>query len=287
MAVAETAGRAEVVQRLKAAVAARERERRRREHAVILTGRVLIVLGLLASWEALSGRVLDPFFVSSPSRIARAFVDLLLHHELLVHAQYTTIETLAGFATGSAAGIALAFLLTSLGRLYEMTEPILVALYGIPRTALAPLFIMWFGIGITSKIVIAALFVFFVVFMNTVAGIRGTSPQMVDLVRLMGASGGDVLVKVVLPSALPYILTALRIVVPTAMIGAIVGEFISAQRGLGFLISRSTFEFSTHAAFAGIFALMVVVVVMNAAIGAVERPLMRWRPQQRISGNGG
>jgi NitT/TauT family transport system permease protein len=281
------ASRREVVQELMAAEAARERERRRRERTVILTGRVGIVLGLLASWEALSGRVLDPFFVSSPTRIARAFLDLLLHHELLVHAQYTVIETLAGFAFGSAAAIILAFLVTSFGRLYEMTEPILVALYGIPRTALAPLFIMWFGIGITSKIVIAALFVFFVVFMNTVAGIRGTSSQLVDLVRLMGAAAGEVLLKVVLPSAMPYILTALRIAVPTAMIGAIVGEFISAQRGLGFLISRSTFEFSTDAAFAGIFALMVVVVLMNAAIGAVERPLMRWRPQQRVPGNGG
>jgi NitT/TauT family transport system permease protein len=274
------------LQQLTITVADRERERRRRTQLVVLVGRVLIVAGLLVSWELLSGRVLDPFFVSSPTRVYRAFVHLLLEEDLLVHAQYTTIETVAGFLIGSAAGILLAFLLTSLGRLYEMTEPIIVALYGIPRTALAPLFIMWFGIGITSKIVIAALFVFFVVFMNTVAGIRGASPQLVDLVRLMGANGGDVLVKVIMPSAMPYILTALRIVVPTAMIGAIVGEFISAQRGLGFLISRSTFEFSTHAAFAGIFALMVVVVLMNAAIGYIERPLMRWRPQRLASGDG-
>ncbi|MBM3451174.1 MAG: ABC transporter permease [Armatimonadetes bacterium] len=275
------------LQSLKAQVASRELRRRRAETRAIWGGRVAIVAGTLLLWELLSGRVIDPFFVSSPSRVYAAFLQLLFEQELLVHAWYTTLATLGGFFFGSITAIVLAFLVTSVNRLYETTEPLLAALYGIPRTALAPLFIMWFGIGITSKIVIAALFVFFVVFINTVSGIRGTGPQLINLARLMGARDRDVLLKVVLPSAMPYILTALRIVVPTAMIGAIVGEFISAQRGLGFLISRATFEFSTHAAFAGIFVLMLVVVAMNAVIGWIERPLLRWRPRSNVGSSEG
>lgn len=280
-------GSAGRTQALKRRVALQAQRQHRRDAIVIQTGRLLIVAGSIVSWQLLSGRVLDPFFVSSPTKIYRAFMELLLEENLLEHAQYTTIAAVSGFFIGSAAAIVSGFLLTSSGRLYGMVEPIMVALYGIPKSALAPLFIMWFGIGITSKIIIAAIFVYFVVLMNTVSGIRGASPQLIDLVRLMGARNGDVLLKVVLPTAMPFILTALRIVVPLAMIGTIVGELISAQKGLGFLISRSTFEFSTHAAFAGIFTLMVVVVLMNAAIGYIERPLMRWRPQQDVRGGEG
>ena len=258
-----------------AGAAALDRRRARRR---LLAGRLALLLASLGLWEALSGRVLDPFFFSSPSRVLAALRRLVLEDELLWHAQLTTIEAVGGYILGSVTGVLLAFLVTTWGQLYKVVEPFVLALNGIPRIALAPLFIMWFGIGITPKIVIAALLVFFIVFMNTVSGIQSASPQLIDLARLMGASRLDVLGKIVLPSALPFIITSLRIVVPAAMIGAIVGEFISAQKGLGFMINRASFEYQTGAAFAGIAVLLAVVVILNAILSLVEGRLLRWRP---------
>jgi NitT/TauT family transport system permease protein len=256
-----------------AAAGAARRARRR-----LLAGRLALLLALLGLWEALSGRLLDPFFVSSPRKILAALYLMVLEDELLWHAQLTTVEAVGGYLVGSAVGVLLAFAATNWGQLYKIVEPFVLALNGIPRIALAPLFIMWFGLGLTPKIVIAGLLVFFIVFMNTVSGIQSASPQLIDLARLMGAGRMDVLRKIVLPSALPFILTSLRIVVPTAMIGAIVGEFISAQKGLGFVINRASFEYQTGAAFAGIAVLLAVVVVLNALVSLVEARLMRWRP---------
>jgi NitT/TauT family transport system permease protein len=263
-----------------AGAAALERRRARRR---LLAGRLTLLAVGLGLWELLSGRVLDPFFFSSPTRIASALRRLFLEDELLWHAQLTTVEAVGGYVLGSFVGVLLAFIVTTWGQLYKVVEPFVLALNGIPRIALAPLFIMWFGIGITPKIVIAALLVFFIVFMNTVSGIQSASPQLIDLARLMGASRMDVLGKIVLPSALPFIITSLRIVVPTAMIGAIVGEFISAQKGLGFLINRASFEYQTGAAFAGIAVLLAVVVVLNAILSLVESRLMRWQPRGALA----
>lgn len=268
------------VEMLKSDVRARAKQHRRLRATRLFVGRFVTVLGLLISWEFLSGRVLDPFFVSSPLRIYAAFLRLLLEDDLILHAQYTVIETLLGFVIGAVLAVLAAFLLSFSRILYEIVEPIIIGLYAIPRVALAPLFIMWFGIGITSKVIIAAIFVFFIVFMNTVTGIRSATPELVNITRLMGARNSDVLLKIVLPSAMPYILAALRMSVPMAMIGAIIGEFISAQKGLGFLISRSTFELSTHASFAGIAVLVVVVALMNTALGYLERYILRWQPQR-------
>jgi NitT/TauT family transport system permease protein len=266
----------EQLRRQVAGAASLERQRARRR---LLAGRLALLAVCLGLWELLSGRVLDPFFFSSPTRVASALRRLTLEDELLWHAQLTTVEALGGYFLGSMVGVLLAFIVTTWGQIYKVVEPFVLALNGIPRIALAPLFIMWFGIGITPKIVIAALLVFFIVFMNTVSGIQSASPQLIDLARLMGAGRMDVLGKIVLPSALPFIITSLRIVVPTAMIGAIVGEFISAQKGLGFLINRASFEYQTGAAFAGIAVLLAVVVVLNAILSLVESRLMRWQPR--------
>ncbi len=266
----------EALKRQVAEAAARGRRRARRR---LLAGRVALLAVCLGLWELLSGRVLDPFFFSSPIRVLAALRRLVLEDDLLWHAQLTTVEAVSGYIVGSIAGVLLAFIVTTWGQLYKVVEPFVLALNGIPRIALAPLFIMWFGIGITPKIVIAALLVFFIVFMNTVSGIQGASPQLIDLARLMGAGRLDVLRKIVLPSALPFIITSLRIVVPTAMIGAIVGEFISAQKGLGFMINRASFEYQTGAAFAGIAVLLAVVVILNTVLSLVEARLLRWQPR--------
>lgn len=256
-----------------------EISRQHREQRRTAIGRVLFAIALLSAWELASGRLLDEFFTSRPSAIAAAFWGMLTREQLLYHLQFTVTEALAGYILGAAAGLACGFLLARLEFVYRIVEPFVVAFYGIPRIALAPLFILWFGIGIASKIAVAAVMVFFIVFINTIAGIRATPPQFLQIARVMGASEWDLMRKVVFPAATPFIIAALQITVPQAMIGAIVGEFISANRGVGHLINRAAGFLDTPGLFAGIVALLMIVLLMNHAITALGNHLMRWNPR--------
>lgn len=265
--------------RLLRQVEAQERTRQQAERRSLLLGRVAFGIGLLAVWEAASGRILDQFFVSKPTDIAAALWTMLTKEELLYHLRFTVIEALAGYAIGAGSGLMFGFALGRLDFVYRVVEPFVVAFYGIPRIALAPLFILWLGIGITSKIAVAAVLVFFIVLINTIAGIRSAPPQFLQVARVMGASEWDLVRKVIFPAATPFIIAALQITVPQAMIGAIVGEFIASNRGVGFLIDRAAGLLDTPALFAGIFALLVVVLAMNQAITSLGNHLMRWNPK--------
>lgn len=265
--------------RLLRQVEAEERTRQQAERRNILFGRVAFGIGLLAVWEAASGRILDQFFVSKPTDIAAALWAMLMKEALLYHLRFTAIEALAGYAIGAGTGLVLGFALARLDLVYRIVEPFVIAAYGIPRIALAPLFILWFGIGISSKIAVAAILVFFIVFINTIAGIRSAPLQLLQVARVMGASEWDLVRKIVFPAATPFIIAALQITVPQAMIGAIVGEFISSNRGVGFLIDRAAGFLDTPGLFAGIFALLVVVLAMNQAVTSLGNHLMRWNPR--------
>ncbi len=259
------------------ATVAQESRRRRHGRRFLMGTRVVVVLGILAAWELASGPLVNPVFASSPSAIFVELVEGFTERNLLWHAQVTALEAFLGFIIGSVVAIGLALLLVTLPRVYAVIEPIVLAVYGIPKIALAPLFIVWFGLGITSKVAISGFMVFFIVFMSTIAALSRTNPRVVQIARMMGASQRDLLWKVRLPAASPYILTALKIVVPTAMIGAVVGEFISSQRGLGFWITRATLSFNTASAFAGIIVLMTLVLTLNAIVNFADRRLLPWR----------
>ncbi len=265
-----------LVRQVEAREARRERQARRRT----TLGRLAFAAALLLGWEFASGSLVDQFFVSKPSRIAASFWAMLTREGLLYHLQFTIVEALAGYAVGAAAGLACGFVLARSELVYRIVEPFVVAFYGIPRIALAPLFILWFGIGIASKLAVAAVMVFFIVLINTIAGIRSAPPQLVQVARVMGASEWDLVRKVIFPAATPFIVAALQITVPQAMIGAIVGEFISSNRGVGHLISRAAGWLDTPGLFAGIFALLVVVLLMNFGVTALGNYLMRWNPKR-------
>jgi len=257
----------------------RETDRARRERRATLLGRLAFAALFFAVWEIASGRVVEAFFVSRPSAIVASLWAMLSREALLYHLQFTIVEATVGYVIGAVAGLALGFLLARLDAVYRIIEPFVVAFYGIPRIALAPLFILWFGIGISSKIAVAAIMVFFIVFINTIAGVRAAPPQLLQVARVMGASEWDLVRKVIFPAATPFIIAGLQITVPQAMIGAIVGEFISSNRGVGHLISRAAGWLDTPGLFAGIFTLLVVVMVMNVGIGLLGGYLMRWNPK--------
>jgi len=253
--------------------------RRRRDRRNTAIGRLLFAAAFFAAWELSSGRIVDQFFVSKPSAIAASWWAMLTKESLLYHLQFTIVEALAGYLIGAVAGLIFGFALARSELVYRIVEPFVVGFYGIPRIALAPLFILWFGIGISSKIAVAAVMVFFIVFINTIAGIRAAPPQLLQVARVMGASEWDLVRKVIFPAATPFIIAALQITVPQAMIGAIVGEFISSNRGVGHLLSRAAGWLDTPGLFAGIFTLLVVVLLMNLGITSLGNHLMRWNPK--------
>jgi NitT/TauT family transport system permease protein len=252
-------------------------ERKRR--VTTISSRIGLTIAIFLGWEFLSGRYVDEFFVSKPSDIIYQLYLLAVEGRLIYHLTFTLQEAVYGYLIGIGSGIFLGVICGRYDILYRMVEPFVVAMYGIPRIALAPLFILWFGLGILAKIVISAVLVFFIIFMNTVTGIRNVDPQLLEVVTVMGASERQKMWKVILPAAAPFIITSMRVCVPLAMIGAIVGEFISTNRGIGYLLTEAAGAFETGMLFAGIFILLAVVMAMNFCINLLESKLTRWKPK--------
>ncbi len=255
-----------------------EAEERRARWRLMLT-RLVLAVALLGLWEYGTGRWFEPFWFSSPLRIARHFVGWA-QGNLLEHLVVTLRETFVGYTAGTLAGIMIGALLARLEFLGKVLDPFILAANGIPRIALAPLFIIWFGIGEPSKMVLASLLSFFLCFYATLSGLRSVDPAHLAIARVMGANERQTFLKVVLPAASPWIITAMKVSVPFALVGAIVGEFMAATAGLGYMIQLYTAQFDTTGAVTGIFVLMVVVIVFNTVLNRLEAHVLRWRPQR-------
>src|SRR5688572_717112 len=237
----------------------------------------LLVGGLLiAAWQVSSGRLVKEMFVSTPTAVAREVVDLFVSGAIWVHLETTLVEFAVGYLVGGLAGIALGLVLGRSAFVSAVAQPYIMAFYSIPKVALAPLFIIWFGIGINSKIAMVASFTMFLVFVNTFFAIRSINEHYVNLARLMGASRVAILRRILFPSAAPGILLGLRTSIPYGMIGAVVGEFMASNRGLGFLIYSKSQLFDAAGMFAAILVLVAVVVGLTQVVEALERRIVRW-----------
>ena len=241
--------------------------------------RFVIIGGFLLLWEIASGRWIEPFLISSPSRIFWSLIACFRDGDLVQHTWVTFEEIAIGFPVGAISGIALGYAFGRSRVLAEIFQPIIVALNGIPRTALAPLFIVWLGIGLWSKVGVVFLLTFFLNFFNTYTGMRQMDHEYVDLASLMGVRGWKLSFKVIFPAISPYVFTGIRTSIPFAAIGAIVGEFVAATEGVGFFIRMSAGIFKTADVFVGIIVLMIMVVVMDKIAGAIEKRALRWQTQ--------
>ena len=241
--------------------------------------RVAIIGGFFLLWEIASGRWVEPFLISSPSRIFSSLIAGFRDGDLLQHTWVTFEEIAIGYPLGAIAGIALGYWFGRSRMLAEIFEPIIIALNGIPRTALAQLFIVWLGIGIWSKVGVVFLLTFFLNFFNTYTGMRQMDQEYVDLARLMRVRGLKLTFRVILPAISPYVFTGIRTSIPFSVIGAIVGEFIAATDGIGFFIRLSAGIFRTADVFVGIIVLMVMVIIMDKIAGLVEKRVLRWQTQ--------
>ncbi len=243
----------------------------------MLVYQAVLGIGILAAWQLISGRLVKEIFVSSPVLVAERLVELFFTGEIWLHLQVTMVEFGMGYLIGAVGGVVLGVGLARTQFLAGVLEPYFMAFYSIPRVALAPLFIIWLGIDISPKIAISAVSAFFLVFVNSFAGIRNINEELVNLALLMGATRSVVIRRVLLPSAAPEILLGLRSSVPYAMIGAVIGEFIASNRGLGWLMLRSSQLFDTSTLFAAILVNVGLVIAVTQALTAIQRRLIRWQ----------
>jgi NitT/TauT family transport system permease protein len=240
--------------------------------------RVVIFALILGLWQLASGRWLPDYMVSSPSQVATRLWDLVAGTApgLWKDIEVTGEELLLGFALGVVSGVAVGLLLGYWRIGAAIFNPLITAINGIPKIALAPLLLIWFGIGIDSKVAIASMTVFFVMFYNSYMGVVNMPLELVNVVRVMGASRWVVIRQVTLPQISVPLLAGMKASVPFAMIGVIVGEFIAAQQGVGYLIDNATQNFDSATVFAGIVVLMIMIMIGMLLIALIERRVLRW-----------
>jgi NitT/TauT family transport system permease protein len=254
---------------------------RRREMVTVIVVRVVLTLALLGAWQAASGRLIDDFWISSPSQIVSALRRLWEDDALGSAIATTLVETVVGFALGAIAGIVIGILLAANRLVARVADPYLVGFTSVPRVALIPLLILWFGVGFETKVIFTALLVFFPIFMNTLSGARSADADLIDVLRVMGASRTDAIRKVLIPTSLSWVFAGLRISVPFALIGAVVAEMFTSNQGLGHLISKTANTFDTPGNFAALLVTTALGLVITGLIAILERRLMRWgRPGQ-------
>ncbi|MFJ8464192.1 ABC transporter permease [Streptomyces swartbergensis] len=273
-----------VVETAKAPDRAHSRARAARRRKVFINVvRALLLVGCLGLWEALSrAKVIDPFNFSMPSQIWDQIYTWVTHGTALgslgEQIWYTLYEALLGWVLGVATGVVLGIALGRITLLADVLGLYIKVLNSIPRIVLAPIFVIWFGLGPASKVASAVVLVFFPVFFNAFQGAREVDRNLVSNARILGASDRRVTLQVVIPSATSWIFTSLHVSFGFALIGAIVGEYIGATKGIGLLVAQSQGTFNAAGVYAAMVILAVVALLAEGLLTFAERRIFRWKP---------
>jgi NitT/TauT family transport system permease protein len=251
------------------------RKRRSGRLAIVITQLAILVV-LLGSWQFGVGDASLPYF-SRPTLIVERLFNLLSHPDIYRHIYVTLIEIASGYALGVVVGLTLGFVLGRSKFLSAALQPYIMGLYSIPKIALAPVFIVWLGLGIASKIAVVFIATFFLVFFNTYSGLLAVNEELVRLAILMGASWPQATFRVILPAASAQIFLGLRTAVPYAVIGAVIGEYIGASEGLGYFILYASQTYDAPSLFAGIVILVAIVFAVNFSLDRIESRVIPWR----------
>lgn len=256
---------------------------------------VALLLAVLLAWQLASVNPQTAFFLGEPVKVAGRiwswFLPVSLEPSLLFpeglpgradiyrHLGVTLLETGLAFVLGTVLGLACGLWLALAPTAGAILDPYLKALNSMPRVILAPIFALWFGLGIWSKVALAVTLVFFVVFFNVYQGVREVSPVVLANARMLGASQRQLLRTVYLPSATSWVFSSLHTSVGLAFVGAVVGEYLGSARGVGYLILQAEGTFDVNTVFAGIVVLTAFALLLDALVGRVERRLMKWQPR--------
>jgi len=253
------------------------RKSRNRIRMENLVWQIAIGVAFLAFWEYASERWISALLVSKPTRIAGTMWEWTVDGTYVKNIWITLKATAMGFAGGAIGGMILGYITATWRRVGEVLEPYVTALYTLPRLALAPLFLMWFGLGMEFRVMFAATIVFFLVYYNTYFGVREVSNELLAAVRIMGANRAQLAMRVVIPSALVWVAAGLKISVPYALVGVVVAEMLASDEGVGFLLAKSASQFSTYGTFAAIAALLVMALVTDWILEFFTRRALRWK----------
>jgi NitT/TauT family transport system permease protein len=258
--------------------------------AKLIAWQVGVGIAMLALWHVLTVYPVigEPrkiqFFFSTPldvlARVGREFVS----GEIWYHLWITSIETVLAFVTGAAGGILFGFLFARREMLAAVFDPYIKAANALPRVVLAPIFALWFGLGIASKVALGFTLVFFIVFFNVYQGVREVSPVVLANARMLGMNERQLLRHVYWPAALSWMFSSLHTSVGFALVGAVVGEYLGSSAGLGYKIQQAEGVFDVTGVFAGMLILAVFVIVIDALVTAIENRLLAWRPGPSTSG---
>jgi NitT/TauT family transport system permease protein len=266
-----------------ASIADAARRRARRRRLLVQAARLAALVVVIGGWQLFTDRkIVDPFFFGQPSGIVLKLQDWVengtAYGSLWLQIGVTMKEALLGFGYGTVAGIVLGVLLGQVPFLSDVIGPFIKVLNAIPRIVLGSIFVVWLGFGTTSKVLLAAVLVFFVVFFNAFQGVREVDRNLIANVRVLGASRFQTVRHVVLPSAVVWIIASLHVAFGFAIIGAIVGEFLGAQEGLGLVISTAQNNFDPNGIFAAMLLIAVVALTAEGLISQLEKRLLSWRP---------
>jgi len=238
----------------------------------------LFVLSVIAVWQlvVVLGRY-PAFILPAPREVGNELLSILPTPAFWGHVATTLLEVLGGLSIGAALAIGLGYLIAKSSIINTLASPLVVASQAIPIVAIAPLLAIWFGYGLTPKIVTSLLIVFFPILVSVVAGLRSVEPNLRDLMRSLQATRWQMLIKLEAPAALPMVLSGLKVGATLAVVGAIVGEFVNSDRGLGFLIKQGNGEYNTARTFAALIVLIVMALAMYGSVALVERKWLAWR----------
>ncbi len=232
--------------------------------------RLAVLAVLLLTWHFASGTLLPAFYISNPLSVAQVIVRWVADGSIWLHIGSTVMTLFLGYTLGAALGVAAGLALGLSPRLEQVLAPFIAAVYGLPKVALLPLFVIAFGIGLLSKVMLVASVVIFLLFYATLSGVRDIDRDMIDGLRLMGAQEDEITWKLRLPAILPWIYTGLRTSIGYALTTTVVSEALSSNRGLGYLIEHAAAQFNAAGVFAAVVVLLVVSSVIMIPLGALE-----------------
>lgn len=248
-----------------------------------------LLAAVLGGWHVLTSPTLLPpiyfsnanqaaFFFGEPIKVGQRIIDWFVTGDILIHLGVTLFETLMAFALGTLGGLGVGMWLALSPTAAAVLDPYIKALNSMPRVILAPIFSVWFGLGVWSKVALGFTLVFFIVFFNVYQGVREVSPNVLASARMLGASQRQLLRHVYLPSAMSWVFSSLHTSVGLAFVGAVVGEYLGSARGVGYLILQAEGSFDVDTVVAGIVLLTAFALVLDGLVGVVERRLMKWQP---------
>jgi NitT/TauT family transport system permease protein len=245
--------------------------------ALCQAGLLFVILG---AWYVLTETgVLAPFFFGRPFRVAQVIWEWFASGKIYPHLAITLVETILAFAVGSLLGLGIGLWLALTPLASALADPYIKAMNAMPRVILAPIFAVWFGLGITSKVALGVTLVFFIVFFNVYQGVKEVSPVVLANARMLGASRRQLLRYIYLPSATSWVFSSLHTSVGMAFVGAVVGEYLGSAKGVGYLILQAEGVFDIDTVIAGIFVLTVFALLLDYLVTRIETRLLVWRPK--------